>query len=122
MKGLVHKPPEDTVGSGEDGDERCVSSIVSFGRFSDIFNSSLLEFTQSSLSSDPPMPLMPTTERFWPALRNLNETLERMRKQWDTAEKHKLLGEKAKLEDTAYKLNAGVRIHEEGDDLVIERG
>lgn len=64
--------------------------------------------TRDDLATEPPTPPTRTSEALKANLQNVNDHLEELKTQWE-AEKTRLLGEKAVLEDAAGRLNFQIK-------------
>jgi chromosome segregation ATPase len=92
-----------------DADERCPHFPTTTNSPFDLLLPVLLSLLDISADDDGELPTRgKTSEELRAELRTVNSELQSMKVQWD-AEKRKLLGEKAALQDTANKLNAQVR-------------
>lgn len=69
---------------------------------------SSVDMSKDQLPREPPTPPTRTSEALKANLQSVNKHLEELKKQWE-AEKKKLLGEKAVLEDAANRLNSQVK-------------
>ncbi|KAJ7043757.1 hypothetical protein C8F04DRAFT_1366949, partial [Mycena alexandri] len=98
---------------------RCHKCLTKVDLRSVIADESSMDAFNSSLPSEPPTPPTRTSEALRADIHSVNSHLAKMKKQWEE-EKHKLLGEKAVLQDAANRLNIKVRTAEEEARAVTE--
>lgn len=82
-------------------------------------HSSSVDASNDLLPSEPPTPPTRTSEALKANLQSVNQHLDELKKQWE-AEKNKLLGEKAVLEDAANRLNGQIKNSKEQAKRTVE--
>jgi predicted nucleic acid-binding Zn-ribbon protein len=75
--------------------------------------------SMDDLPTEPPTPPTKTSEALRTNLQSVNSHLETMKKEWE-AERRRLVGEKAVLQDAANRLNVQVRTAREDARKVVE--